>query len=455
MKKYLQYGLSGLSVITFQTGIANEPALKNEKPNIVLILVDDLGYGDLSCQGAKDLYTPNIDRIMNDGIRFTDFHANSTVSSPSRAALLTGCYPDKVGVPGVIRTETDDNWGYLSPNAVLLPNLLKKAGYTSAIIGKWHLGLESPNTPNERGFDLFRGFLGDMMEDYYTHLRLGFNYMRYNEQIIDPQGHATDLFSDWSVEYINERKGKMEPFFLYLAYNAPHVPVQPPKEWEDKVIKRETGISERRAKLVALIEHLDDGIGRVLAAIEKNGMMDNTLILFSSDNGGQLSVGADNGIYRGGKGDMYEGGIRVAGGMCWKSKIKAGSVTDNLALLSDLFPTICEAAGAEITHSIDGISILPTLLGQEQITDDRTVYWVRREGGACGGLAYYAARKGNYKILQNSPWEPVQFFDLLTDSVEQKPLSNRDFPNIYRQLFQSQKEHIRSTGAVPWQKQNK
>jgi len=451
-KNYLQYGISGLSVLAVQTGMANEPVQKNEKPNILLILADDLGYGDLSCQGAKDLYTPNIDRIMNQGIRFTDFHANSTVSSPSRAALLTGCYPDNVGVPGVIRTEVDDNWGYLSPNAVLLPAVLKPAGYTSALIGKWHLGLESPNTPNEKGFDLFKGFLGDMMEDYYTHLRLGFNYMRYNQQVIDPQGHATDIFSDWSVEYINGQKGKKEPFFLYLAYNAPHVPVQPPKEWEDKVKQREPGISEKRAKIVALIEHLDYGIGRVLAALEKNGMMDNTLIIFTSDNGGQLSSGANNGIYRGGKGDMYEGGIRVAGGMCWKGKIKAGSVTGNLALLSDLFPTICEVAGAKITHPIDGISILPTLLGQEQTTDNRIVYWVRREGGACGGLAYYAARRGNYKILQNTPWEPVQFFDLSADSVEQKPLSRKDFPDMYKQLFQSQKEHIRLAGSVPWQK---
>jgi arylsulfatase A-like enzyme len=230
--------------------------------------------------------------------------------------------------------------------------------------------------------------------------------------------------------------------------------VQPPKEWEDRVKKREPDISANRAKLVALIEHLDDGIGRVLAALEKNGMMDNTLIIFSSDNGGQVDVGANNGIYRGAKQDMYEGGIRVAGGMYWKGRIKAGSVANNFAMLSDLFPTICEVAGAKITHPIDGISILPTLLGQEQITDNRTVYWVRREGNMrYGGLAYYAARHGNYKILQNTPWEPIQFFNLATDPVEQKPLDPaKDFPEIYRRLFMSQMEHIRLAGAVPWQK---
>ena len=213
-------------------------------------------------------------------------------------------------------------------------------------------------------------------------------------------------------------------------------------------------MSEKRAKIVALIEHLDDGVGRVLAALEKNGMLENTLIIFTSDNGGQVEVGANNGIYRGTKQQMFEGGIRVAGGMCWKGKIKAGSVTDNMALLFDLFPTICEATGAKIPYPIDGISILPTLLGQEQITDNRTVYWVRREGGmGFGGLAHYAARRGNYKILQNTPWEPVQFFDLGADPVEQNPLNtNKDFPDIYKQLFMSQMNHVRRSGSVPWQK---
>ena len=425
-----------------------------ERPNILLILADDLGYGDLSCQGGKDIRTPNIDRILNGGIRFTDFHANSTVSSPSRAALLTGRYPDMVGVPGVIRTHADDNWGHLRPDVPLLPAVLKTAGYTSALIGKWHLGLESPNTPVERGFDFFNGFLGDMMDNYYNHLRFDNNYMRRNQQIIDTQGpHATDLFTGWAVDYIKDQKGKREPFFLYLAYNAPHVPIQPPKEWEEKVKQREPDISERRAKLVALIEHLDNGIGQVLEALELNGMLDNTLILFTSDNGGDLGPGANNGIYRNGKGSMYEGGIRVAGGMYWKNKIKAGTVTDNFAMLFDLFPTICEAAGAIIPQPIDGISILPTLLGLEQITDDRTVFWVRREGGNFGGLAYYAARQGGLKILQNTPWEPVQYFNLAADPIEQNPLDKtKDFPTVYNDLFRSQMKHIRLSGAVPWQK---
>jgi len=428
-------------------------AQTSDKPNIICILVDDLGYGDLSCQGGKDIRTPHIDRIMSEGIHFTNFHSNCPVSSPSRASLLTGRYPDMVGVPGVIRTHPDDSWGYLSPDAILLPQVLKKAGYESAIIGKWHLGLESPNTPNERGFDYFKGFLGDMMDDYYTHLRWGNNYMRLNNQIIDPEGHATDLFSDWAIDYINQQKGQDKPFFLYLAYNAPHTPIQPPQEWVDKVKKRESAISDKRAKIVALIEHLDAGVARVWDALEKNRQLENTLIIFTSDNGGQADAGADNGIFRGAKEDMYEGGIRVAAGICWKGKLKPGQKSDNFAMLSDLFPTICEITGATYTHVIDGISILPTLLGEQQVTDDRTVHWVRREGNMrYGGMAYYATRKGDYKILQNTPWEPVQLFNVANDSSEKEPLDKKRHQQVFEPLFRSQMEHIRQAGSIPWQR---
>ena len=228
------------------------------RPNIVMILVDDLGYGDVSYMGATDLESPHIDSIAADGIRFSDFYANCPVCSPTRAALLTGRYQDLVGVPGVIRTRLEDSWGYLSESAVLLPQPLKKAGYHTAIVGKWHLGLEAPNTPMDRGFDHFHGFLGDMMDDYYNHRRHGFNYMYDDRTEIDPEGHATDLFTEWACDYIRGRKAK-QPYFLYLAYNAPHTPIQPPEEWIAKVKAREKGITDRRAKLVALIEHMDDG----------------------------------------------------------------------------------------------------------------------------------------------------------------------------------------------------
>ncbi|MCD6338543.1 MAG: sulfatase-like hydrolase/transferase, partial [Verrucomicrobia bacterium] len=278
------------------------------RPNIVMILADDLGWGDLSCYWAKDLRTPNIDRLAAQGVRCTGFYANCSVCSPTRASLLTGRYPELAGVPGVIRTHPENSWGWLSPSVTLLPQVLKKVGYHTAIIGKWHLGLEPPNTPLDRGFDFFHGFLGDMMDDYYTHLRHGINYMRLNRKKIDPQGHATDLFTKWACDYLRGRAGAKRPFFLYLAYNAPHVPIQPPPEWVAKVKAREPGISERRARLAALIEHLDYSVGQVLKTLKELGIEENTLVLFSSDNGGQLNVGANNGPWRDGKGSMYEGG---------------------------------------------------------------------------------------------------------------------------------------------------
>ena len=422
----------------------------SDKPNILMIMVDDLGYGDLSSYGAADLETPHIDKLVTAGMRFDNFYANCPVCSPTRASLLTGRYPDLVGVPGVIRTHLQNNWGYMSSHAVLLPKLLKSAGYHTVIVGKWHLGLESPNTPNDRGFDHFHGYLGDMMDDYYKHRRHGINYMRLNEKEIDPLGHATNLFTQWAIDQVTELSETKQPFFLYLAYNAPHTPIQPPKDWLERVKKREPDISEKRAKLVALIEHMDDGIGRVIAALKASGLSDNTLVIFTSDNGGQLSVGANNGPLRAGKQDMYEGGIRVPMCAVWPGKIRRGTCSDRVALTMDLFPTICEAAGASIAHLIDGRSILPTLLGKSQPAEDRFLFWVRREGGHYGGRAYYAARYGDYKLVQNSPFEPMQLFNLKDDPQEQKPLDTRN--RMYQKLFTALRNHIIEAGAVPWEK---
>lgn len=447
MNKYIITAACGLVFPALSAQTKTLP----DNPNILLILVDDLGYGDLSCQGAaKDIQTPHIDKLLNNGIRFTNFHANCPVSSPSRASLLTGRYPDMVGVPGVIRSDKEDSWGYLSEKAILLPQMLKKSGYNNAMVGKWNLGLESPNTPTERGFDSYQGFLGDMMDDYYNHLRLGHNYMRKNMEVINPEGHATEIFTNWAIDYLSSMELKQEPFFLYLAYNAPHVPIQPPKEWLDKVKKRDPSLPEKRAKIVALIEHLDYNVGRVYDTLEKNGQLENTLIIFTSDNGGQADAAANNGPFRGAKQDMYEGGIRVACGVYWKDHITP-VVRDNFVMLSDIFPTLCDLVKVPISHEIDGMSILPILRGENQNTDDRMVYWVRREGNAkYGGKAYYAAKYKDYKILQNTPWEPIEFFNLKDDPKEQRPIVERSSES-YKNLFNGLIEHIRQTGMIPWQ----
>ena len=424
------------------------------RPNVLLILVDDLGYGDLACQGADDMRTPHIDRLAASGMTFTNFYANCPVCSPTRAALLTGRYQDLVGVPGVIRTHPGNNWGYLRHDAVLLPAAMAKAGYHTAMVGKWHLGLAAPNLPNDRGFAHFRGFLGDMMDDYYNHRRHGINYMRKNKTTIDPKGHATDLFSQWAVDYLKVAAARREkrPFFLYLAYNAPHTPIQPPEDWVKRVLDREPKIEKRRAKLVALIEHMDDGIGRVLAALKANGQAENTLVIFSSDNGGQLSVGANNGRLRDGKQSVYEGGLKVPTCAAWPGRIEAGSKSDLMALSMDLFPTVCEVAGAPVSKGIEGRSILPTLRGKPQNELRKLWFFSRREGGArYAGKTIEALRRGPWKLLQNSPFAPLELYNLESDPLEKTNLSRKN-PRVFREMSAALRRQLQRYGEVPWQK---
>ncbi|MEE2753230.1 MAG: sulfatase-like hydrolase/transferase [Candidatus Latescibacterota bacterium] len=422
------------------------------KPNILLILADDHGYGDVSMHGGPNIRTPNIDRVADSGVRFTNFYANSSVCSPSRAALMTGRYPDRVGVPGVIRTHAHNNWGYFSQEAVTLPAMLKRGEYRTALIGKWHLGLEPENHPCRREFDHFHGFLGDMMDDYATHFRHDINYMRLGEKTIDPRGHATDLFTNWATEFIRAQKSVPDPFFLCLAYNAPHTPIQPPQEWVDRVRQREHEASDERVTYVALVEHMDHGIGQVLDALEKTGQLSNTLVIYTSDNGGQMTVGATNGPYRGQKGDMYEGGIRVPGCAMWEDGFDAGRETDTTAMLMDLFPTVCETAGVQVDHSIEGISILPELRGEKQDFSNRVYYWVRREGGARFlGLCQHAVRRGSRKLLHNDPFAPLELFDMDADAREQNDILDSD-PEGIQELSRILQAEIQANGQATWQR---
>ncbi len=422
------------------------------QPNLLLIFTDDQGYGDVSAYHASDVRTPNIDRIGAEGMLFTAMRANCTVCSPSRAALLTGRYADRVGVPGVIRTQPADSWGYFDPKVPTIADELKKAGYHTGIVGKWHLGLESPNLPNERGFDFFHGFLGDMMDSYTAHLREGHNYLRRNAEVVEATGHATDVFSDWAVEYLRERaKAKDQPFFLYLAYNAPHFPIEPPDEWLAKVKTRAPQMDEPRAKSVALVEHLDDGIGRVLAALKENGLEENTVVVFASDNGGSLHYAQNNEPWRGGKQDHYDGGLRVPFMVRWPAQIKAGSHSDYAGLNFDLFPTFLELAGAKPVADLDALSLVPVLKGGT-ITSPRDLYFVRREGGAAyGGKSYEAIIRGDWKLMQNDPFSPLELYNLKTDPQEKTNIASTN-KEMLDQLAAALRQHIQRGGATPWQK---
>lgn len=423
-----------------------------QKPNILLIFTDDQGYHDVSYYGTKDIRTPHIDAIRNEGMRMDYFYANSPVCAPSRASLMSGRYPDHVGVPGLIRSTPDNNWGYLDPRTVLMPAMLKTSGYHTAHIGKWNLGFQSPNLPNEHGFDHFHGWLEDMMDDYWTHRRHGRNYMRLNEETIDPEGHATDLFSQWSVDYIKEREKSDDPFFLYLAYNAPHFPVQPPEEWLVKVKNRELNISDKRAALVAFIEHMDDGIGKVVKALKESGQYENTLIIFTGDNGGHLPDLANNGPLRDGKQSMYEGGLRVPTVISWPGKIKPGTVSEQVNLSMDIFPTLAEVAGVDVDHEVNGRSFLPTLMGQTMEEIERPLYFVRREGGTrYGGKAYHALRFGDWKLLQNSPYQPMELYNLKEDPREENNIIDQN-QKIYQKLNNILMSHIQEGGKTPWQR---
>jgi arylsulfatase A-like enzyme len=424
---------------------------QSQRPNLLVILTDDQGYHDVSYYGTADIQTPAMDALADTGMRFDNFYANCPVCSPTRAALLSGRYQEYVGVPGVIRTNPRDSWGYLSPDAKLLPDMLKQNGYHTAIVGKWHLGLEPPNIPNLRGFDHFHGYLGDMMDDYWTHRRHGINYMRLNQKEIDPKGHATDLFTDYAMDYLDSRRGKKDPFFLYLAYNAPHFPVQPPKQWLDKVLVREPGINPKRAKLVAFIEHLDDGIGKVVKRLKRNGQYDNTLLVFTSDNGGLLRDMANNGPYRDGKQSVYEGGIRVPTCVVWPGVVEAGSVCLRNSLSMDIYSTLLEAAGIHCDFPLEGISFLPQLKQLTTSEPKRPLFFTRREGNnSYGGLTIQAVRLGDWKLLQNSPFGPQELYNLAKDPQEKNNLIGKE-KKIFKQLNTLMRWHLQKAGAVPWQ----
>jgi arylsulfatase A-like enzyme len=441
--KVLFFGLAALLLV--------HPAF-SAPPNFLLILADDHGYGDVSTYHASDVQTPNLDRLASEGMLFAKMRANCTVCSPTRAAILTGRYADRVGVPGVIRTQPENSWGFFDPKVPTVANRLRDAGYHTGIVGKWHLGLESPNTPNERGFDFFHGFLGDMMDSYTTHLRHGQNYMRRNAEVITPEGHATDLFTQWSADYLRERAQDKKPFFLYLAYNAPHFPIEPPAEWLERVKKRAAELDAKRAMNVAFVEHLDDDIGRVLTALRETGLDRNTIVVFTADNGGSLPHAQNNDPWRDGKQSHYDGGLRVPFIVRWPDNVAAGSRSDYAGLIFDAGATFLEAAGVGRPAEQDAVSLLPILRGGMPPTTPRDLYFVRREGGPqYGGKSYEALIRGDWKLLQNSPYAPLELYNLKDDPQERNNVITKA-PKVARDLETALRTHIQRGGVTPWQK---
>ena len=437
-------------------------------PNLLLILVDDLGFGDVGFQAAPDIETPNLDRLASEGITFTQMRANCTVCSPTRAAILTGRYPDRVGVPGVIRTHPENSWGYLTPSVATLATRLAAVEYRTAAIGKWHLGLQSPNIPNERGFQFFHGFLGDMMDDYYTHRRGGLNFMRLNKKVIEPKGHATELFTEWAIDYLGKqsrtRAGEnQDPFFLYLAYNAPHFPIQPPEDWLNKTRGKFPSGDDKRIQNIAFVEHLDHSIGRLTSAIDMLGLRENTVVAFTSDNGGSLPHGQRNLPFRDGKQSHYDGGLRVPfvvrtpqpmgtpAGSPVGSTTTAGTQSNYAGLTFDLHATFLDLAGCPRDRGSDAVSLRPILSGKKMPDETREMYFVRREGGnRYVGKAYHAIIRGRWKLLQNDAFSPLELYDLVADPGEKNNVIENQ-TKIANDLKRALRAHIQRGGRVSWQ----
>ena len=450
----MKYQLAFLLFVLTTACIAQDSHPESEEPpNVLLVIVDDLGFADLGCLGSIDLKTPSLDKLFEQSLQFQRLYANCPVCSPTRASVLTGCYPDRVGVPGVIRTHSENSWGNFTPIAKTLPQHLAENGYFTSAIGKWHLGLTPEDHPMNHGFQSFQGFLGDMMDDYYNHRRHGNNYMREDHQVIEPKGHASDLFSTWACEWIKTRQTKYseQPWFLYLAYNAPHTPIQPPTDWLKKVRERQPELNEKRAKLVALIEHMDHGIGQVLDSLSQHPSSRDTIIIFTSDNGGQIDVGANNGSLRDGKQSMYEGGLRIPGCIKVPGKTIPGTRSDAVCSTADFLPTILNLVGIEQETNIDGLSLKPLLEDPQHRWNDREIYFVRREGGArYAGLSIEALLLGNMKIVHNLPTQKFELYDLEQDPFETNDLSQKR-PKEFAQMIRRIQFHVQRGGQIPWQ----
>ena len=426
-----------------------------KRPNILLIMVDDMGIGDLACYGAPDTKSPRLDRLATEGLQFSAFRANSSVCSPSRAAMLAGVFCDRTGVQGVLRTEheTKNSWGWLRPELDTIGELLQKDGYHTALVGKWHVGMETPNHPNDRGFTLFKGFQCGMLDDYYTHLRCGVNPLRHNRESTTAQGHITDVFTDWACDFLRNQAKESAPFFLWLSYNAPHCPIHPAPQWVERVKRRDPSISDPRLSYLALIEHLDDAIGRVLDTLDSIGRADNTIVVFVSDNGGVPHFGGRIGDYRGQKGDMFDGGLLVPCLVRWPRRIAPQSRSDAKGTLMDLFPTFVEAANCRIKprQDIDGVSLLPLLTGKAKTLPERELFFLRREGyNLYFGSTIEALISGDWKLVHNTPQVPLMLFNLKDDPYEKTDLVKQQKEEFAR-MRQALQEHIQRTGLTPWQ----
>lgn len=393
--------------------LASAATAREGKPNLVLILADDLGYGSLSCYGSTQIRTPHLDRLAASGIRLTDFHSNGPMCTPTRAALMTGRYPQRCAwVPDedlspVFREQRRKNpaqrwaWG-IAPAEQTLAETLRDAGYRTGILGKWHLGYDTRFHPMNQGFDEFRGFTGGAV-DHHTHVAThGLKELDWwhDKEVRNETGYTTDLLTGHAVDFIARQKDR--PFFLYLAHAAPHAP------WQGR---DQAGKKSPAETYKEMIEVLDESVGRVTAALREHGLEKNTLLVFCSDNGAAPPPGvAANGRQKGRKGSLHEGGHRVPFIASWPGVIPAGSTSSATAMTMDLFPTFAKLAGAEMSTlpRLDGIDLLPLLEGGKP-GPGRTLHWHFGDN--------WAVREGPWKLIGKGA-EATFLADLDADPAE-------------------------------------
>lgn len=400
------------------------------RPNVVLIMMDDVGYGDYGSYGAPDIKTPNVDRLAREGARFTDFYAAPSCT-PTRVALISGRYQQRFGLEVPLSNNPAGGRG-LAATGRSLPQLLKNSGYATGLVGKWHLGYLPEFHPNAHGFDYFFGHLSGLI-DYYQHTGPDGNHDLYeNREPAHVEGYSTDLFTDRAIRFI-ERNAK-QPFFVEVAYNAAHWPFQVPDKpstapGRGRFVQPQEENTSTRAEYAAILERADQGVGRILASLETLGLTRNTLVIFTNDNGGEwLSRNAPL-FHR--KETLWEGGIRVPLIMRWPGAIPANRTERQVGMVFDLTATILAAAGATVPPEtrLDGINLLPILQGQSPVVE-RTLFW--RVATAAPVRNQRAVRQGDWKVFVEAG--KVFVFNLRDDPGERNDLA-KERQDIARKLF--------------------
>jgi arylsulfatase A-like enzyme len=412
-----------------------------ERTNVVLIYIDNVGWGDLACYGNPVIRTPHMDRLATQGVRLTDFYIPTSSCSPSRGALLTGRYPDRNGLTHQLSVQ--ENWtGIGLPHAErLLPEIMREHGYATAAFGKWNIGFAPGSRPTERGFDEFIGCISGNC-DYYTHVYNGRLDMHVGTEPERIEGYSTEIFADAAVDFIRRSAGS--PFFLFVPFNAAHTPNRknkavdqpylwqaPPEFFEAYGYSPSTTVTEEGYR--AVMTALDAGVGRVLQQLDDSELAERTLVMLASDNGAwvgprkpELEV-SSNAPFRDGRTSVYEGGVRTPCIIRWPGMLPANTVAREPLVNMDLFVLALRAAGVEVPSDrvIDGRDPLPVLRG-EATSPHRNIYFRYRD---IGGL-----RQGRWKLVRSSPTAPVELYDLRTDFAESLDLAE-ERPALARRLL--------------------